>query len=90
VSDPGDVGRRFSSGQAEHTRMMRIAQAPMRKLTNPWSQWHMQMQDANRLLHDVTAYARQIGCTVTHDEIMCHTEEQSRKLAARWKENFNG
>lgn len=46
-----------------------------------------QMWRSSTLYTSMYAYARRIGCTVIHDEIVCNTEEQSRKMAAWWTEH---
>jgi maltooligosyltrehalose synthase len=37
-------------------------------------------------LTEMRAYARKIGCSVVQDEIECHTEQQTKKLATWWME----
>lgn len=34
-----------------------------------------------------TAFAKSIGVTVIHDEMICHTKKQERQMAKWWEEN---
>lgn len=40
-----------------------------------------------KLMGEMERYAKSIGCTVIHDEIVCNNDEQARKLATWWTEN---
>jgi hypothetical protein len=68
---------------------MRLSREPMRKLTSPWSPLAQQCKGAASLMYEFEAYAREIGCTVIQDETIAN-QEQSRKLAAWWRERTNG
>lgn len=42
---------------------------------------------AEAFYENMTRYARSIGCVVIQDEVVCDTEEKSRKLAKWYTEN---
>jgi hypothetical protein len=45
---------------------------------------------AERIGLDLRAYAQRIGCTIFQDEIICHTDEQSKLISQWWMEHAHG